>query len=333
MAVADASNPWEWRVDPEEQPPVAPDGRHLLPALVAHLRGNRIQLRDEWARRITDARLLTALRPEEIFSEATSVYDHFIEVLETGQLETLQTYSRDLGERLISRDVATEEVLGALFLLRDVLTRSLVDRYDGDVELLNRVFDAYESSANRIATTVGTAFVHERERAIVQQQGETVRQQQEQALRDQREALHEQHEEAIRQQQQAIRELSAPVLRLRQGLLVLPIVGMLDTERTRHLGDQLLDRVRAHRARAAVIDVTGVPEIDPSVATQLIQTIEASRLMGASVVITGISPAMASSLAASSVDLTKLNAIGDLQGGVEHAEQILSEVSPATPTN
>lgn len=331
--MADASNPWEWRIDPEEQPPVAPDGRHLLPALVAHLRGNRIQLRDEWARRITDARLLTALRPEEIFSEATSIYDHFSEVLETGQLETLQTYSRDLGERLIARDVTTEEVLGALFLLRDVLTRSLVDRYEGDVEMLNRVFDAYEASANRITTTVGTAFVHERERAIVQHQDEAIREQQEQALRDQRVALREQHEDAIRQQQEAIRELSAPVLRLRDGLLVLPIIGMLDTERTRQLGDQLLDRVRTHRARAAVIDVTGVPDIDPRVATQLIQTVEASRLMGAGVIVTGISPAIASSLASSSVDLSKLNAIGDLQGGVEHAEQILLEVSPPTPTS
>src|ERR1700754_4622889 len=58
----------------------------LLTELVAHLRNNRTQLRQEWARRIGEARLLTALTQEEIFSEATSVYDNYVEVLETGSV-------------------------------------------------------------------------------------------------------------------------------------------------------------------------------------------------------------------------------------------------------
>ena len=58
----------------------------LLRELVAHLRQNRTQLREEWARRITDAQLLTAMSNEEIFSEATSVYDNYVEVLETGSV-------------------------------------------------------------------------------------------------------------------------------------------------------------------------------------------------------------------------------------------------------
>ena len=56
----------------------------LLEELVAHLRDNRTELRQEWARRISEAQLLTALTEEEIFSEATSVYDNYVEVLETG---------------------------------------------------------------------------------------------------------------------------------------------------------------------------------------------------------------------------------------------------------
>jgi rsbT co-antagonist protein RsbR len=57
----------------------------LLPELVAHLRENRTQLREEWAQRITDGNLLTSMTDEEIFSEATAVYDNYVEVLETGQ--------------------------------------------------------------------------------------------------------------------------------------------------------------------------------------------------------------------------------------------------------
>src|SRR5437762_212238 len=142
----------------------------LLRELVAHLRQNRTQLREEWARRITDAELLTAMSKEEIFSEATSVYDNYVEVLETGSVEALQAYARSLSERIIPRGVETHEVVGIVLLLRDVLARSLFKKYQADFELLNRMLDAYEPAANRIANTVAVSFVQERERIIRQQQ-------------------------------------------------------------------------------------------------------------------------------------------------------------------
>src|SRR6266496_136908 len=101
----------------------------LLRELVAHLRQNRTQLREEWARRITDAQLLTAMTKEEIFSEATSVYDNYVEVLETGSVEALQAYARNLSERIIPRGVETHEVLGIVLLLRVVLARWLSAKY------------------------------------------------------------------------------------------------------------------------------------------------------------------------------------------------------------
>src|SRR5512143_700618 len=142
----------------------------LLRELVAHLRQNRTQLREEWARRITEAQLLTAMTKEEIFAEATSVYDNYVEVLETGSIEALQAYARDLSERIIPRGVETHEVLGIVLLLRDVLARSLRQKYMDDSEVLSRAFDAYEPAANRIANTVGVSFVEQRERIIRQQQ-------------------------------------------------------------------------------------------------------------------------------------------------------------------
>src|SRR5579859_3911842 len=72
----------------------------LLRELVAHLRDNRTQLREEWARRITEAKLLTAMTKDEIFAEATSVYDNYVEALETGTFEALQAYARNLSERI-----------------------------------------------------------------------------------------------------------------------------------------------------------------------------------------------------------------------------------------
>jgi rsbT co-antagonist protein RsbR len=269
----------------------------LLPQLVEHLRQNRTVLREEWARRITDARLLTAMTPEEIFSEATSVYDNYVEVLETGSVEALQAYARNLSERIIPRGVETDEVLGIVLLLRDVLARSLFEKYQSNFTLLNRVLDAYEPAANRIANTVGVSFVQERERII-------------------------------RQQQEAIRELSTPVLQVREQLLILPIIGVLDDQRARQLTEQLLLAIRANRAKVVVIDFTGVPTIDSTVANHLVQTVDASGLMGASVIITGLSSEIALTLVTIGLDLSKMNAVGDLQGGIEEAERLLGyEVS------
>jgi rsbT co-antagonist protein RsbR len=264
----------------------------LLRELVAHLRQNRTQLREEWIRRITESRLLTAMTRDEIFAETTSVYDNYVEVLESGSIEALQAYARNLSERIIPRGVETHEVLGIVSLLRDVLARSLFKKYQTDFALLNRVLDAYEPAANRIANTVGVGFVQERERII-------------------------------RQQQEAIRELSTPVLQVRDRLLILPIIGVIDPQRARQLTEQLLRGIRANRAKVVVVDITGVPSVDATVANHLVQTVDASRLMGANVIVTGLSSEIAQTLVTIGVDLGKINAVGDLQGGIEEAERLL----------
>jgi len=275
--------------------PLLPDregDKQLLPQLVAHLREHRTRLRQEWASRIQDAHLLQAMTPQEMAAETTSVYDNYVEVLETGSVGALQHYARDLSERIIPRGVETQEVVGIVLLLRDVLARSLFEKYQRDFALLNRVLDAYEPAANRIANTVAGSFVDERERVI-------------------------------RQQQDSIRELSTPVLPVRERLLILPIIGVLDTERARQLTEQLLGGIRTHRAKVVVIDITGAPDVDEQVANHLVRTVDASRLMGASVIITGLSPKIAQTLVTIGVDLSKMNTIGDLQGGLEEAERLL----------
>src|SRR5579864_8538774 len=264
----------------------------LLRQLVAHLRQNRTQLREEWARRITEARLLTAMTKDEIFAEATSVYDNYVEALESGTFEALQAYARNLSERIIPRGVETHEVIGIVLLLRDVLARSLFAKYQSHFALLNRILDAYEPAVNRISNTVAVGFVQERERVI-------------------------------REQQEAIRVLSTPVLQVRERLLILPIIGVIGPQRARQLTEQLLRGIHTNRAKVVVIDITGVPVMDANVANHLVQTVEATRLLGATVIITGLSPEIAQTLVTIGVDLGKMNTVGDLQGGIEEAERLL----------
>ena len=277
----------------------------LLQELVAYLRDSRTELREEWARRISEAELLGVMSDEEIFSEATAVYDNYMDALETGSIETLQTYARELSERIIPRGVETHEVLGIVLLLRDALARSLFAKYQDDLELLNRILDEYEPAANRIAVTVGVSFVEERERVISEQQ-------------------------------ESLRELSTPVLQLRERLLILPIIGVLDSERARQLTEQLLRSIQENRARVVVIDITGVATIDRTVANHLVQTVEASRLMGASTILTGLSSEIAQTLVDLGVDLGMMRTVGDLQGGLVEAERLagcldLEDDDPARP--
>jgi rsbT co-antagonist protein RsbR len=133
----------------------------------------------------------------------------------------------------------------------------------------------------------------------------------------------QERERVIRQQQEAIRELSTPVLQVRERLLILPIIGVVDSERARQLTEQLLRGVRSNRAKVVVMDITGVPSVDATVANHLVQTVEASRLLGATVIVTGLSPEIAQTLVTIGVDLSKMNTVGDLQGGIEQAERVL----------
>ena len=130
-------------------------------------------------------------------------------------------------------------------------------------------------------------------------------------------------EHVIKQQQEAIKELSTPVLPLRSGLLLLPVIGVIDSARARQLTEQLLDGIRAHRAKAVVIDLTGVPAVDSAVANHLLQTVRAAKLLGANAVVTGISTENAQTLTRIGVDLTGLVTTSDLQSGIDEAEWIL----------
>ena len=134
----------------------------------------------------------------------------------------------------------------------------------------------------------------------------------------------QERERIIRQQQEAIRELSTPVLQVRERLLILPIIGVLDSAARPPAHRAAAARhPRQPRARSSSSTSPASPTIDSTVANHLVQTVDASRLMGATVIITGLSPEIAQTLVTIGVDLGKMNTVGDLQGGIEEAERLL----------
>ncbi len=127
----------------------------------------------------------------------------------------------------------------------------------------------------------------------------------------------------IRAQQRELEELSTPVLQLRQGLLILPIIGVLDSYRAQQLTEQLLQAIRTRRGKVVVLDVTGVAMVDSRVANHLIQTVDAARLMGATAIVTGVSPEVAQTLVSLGVNLGNVITVADLEGGIDQADRLL----------
>ena len=120
------------------------------------------------------------------------------------------------------------------------------------------------------------------------------------------EAYQKVREEMILRQQESMLELSTPVVTLWKGILALPLIGTLDSERTQVVMESLLERIVQTGASIAILDITGVPTVDTLVAQHLLKTVAAARLMGADCIISGIRPQIAQTIVHLGVDLNSV---------------------------
>lgn len=123
------------------------------------------------------------------------------------------------------------------------------------------------------------------------------------------------------QQQHALRELSTPLIPLSDEVLVLPLVGTIETLRAQQILETLLEGVSAHRVRTVIIDITGVLVVDTQVANVLLRAAQATRLLGAETILTGIRPEVAQTLVQLGADLSGLVTRSTLQSGITYALQ------------
>jgi len=126
-------------------------------------------------------------------------------------------------------------------------------------------------------------------------------------------------ERTIAEQHRNLLELSTPVLKVWDEVVLLPLIGTIDTERAAQIIDSLLQAIVSTEARVAVIDVTGVGSIDTYTAQHLIKTVSAAEMLGAEVLITGISPVISQTLVKLGVDLSAVRACGPLRAGISEA--------------
>lgn len=238
------------------------------------------------------ARAVKMMTPEQMeenerISQAYT-YQAFIEC----QWEPLLTYQRQQGAMYAAMGISFNDWFELVGAFQAVLIPHLITRFASEPDRLAKVLIVANRHIDLNMSMIGEEYLRTKERIIVQQQ-------------------------------HAIQELSTPVLQIRERLLLVPLVGVLDTQRARFLTEQLLHAIRAHRAKVVVIDITGVPAVDSRVANHLFQTVAAARLMGAQAVITGLSAEVAQAMVTLGIETEKLNTVGDLQGGLEEADRLL----------
>jgi len=136
-------------------------------------------------------------------------------------------------------------------------------------------------------------------------------------LREQAEQLRAQNERLLLQDE-AIRQMAVPIMPVADGVLAVPIVGILDSGRAAELSERLLARLSAEQARFAVLDLTGIAIVDTATADYLLKTIRAAALIGSSVIVTGLGAAVAQTLVGLGVDLGGIVTLGSLKDGIRH---------------
>lgn len=207
----------------------------------------------------------------------------------------------------------------------EALSYASVDEFDSSLALLQRsahVKDEFSELETAFSIFVRELAEAKRElnRALVQ--AESINRELEAKL------------ETIEMQQAAIRELSTPIIEVWAGVLCLPVVGVVDSQRSAEMTETLLETIVAKQARMAIVDITGIDVMDTKTADHFIKMARAVRLLGAECIVSGINPGIAQTLTHIGVDLTGVRTLRSLRDALQlylrETEQIASHMGGGT---
>lgn len=191
--------------------------------------------------------------------------------------------------------------------LKDALLKFLQQEFGNDAEMLNTEIVKINRVIDLLALVTFETYMKTREEIVAGQK-----------------------EEIIALQQRSIEELSTPVIKIWNELVLLPLIGVVDTIRAQSILENLLQSIVKNEARVAILDVTGVPVIDTSVAKHLLDAIVAAKMLGAEVILTGIGPKAAQTMSKLAIDLSQVRTSGSLRAGITEALAFLGVKLVAT---
>ncbi|MDO9140748.1 MAG: STAS domain-containing protein [Methylobacter sp.] len=209
-----------------------------------------------------------------------------------GANSALGEIARELSADRAKKGFKPADTAQYVIALKNVLTQHLVSTLNETPASLTLCLRAVDGVLDRLSLLTFEAFVETRERVIAQQSLSLV-------------------------------ELSTPVILLWNNVLLLPLIGVIDTVRARQLTERLLESITKYEASVTLIDVTGVPVFDTSVAWHIMKTIDAAQLLGSRIVMTGISPEGAQTLTKLGISFANVISRATLRAGLAEALQLV----------
>ncbi len=237
---------------------------------------------------------------EEVRRQSQAFLDAFLRGIRSGNLEDLEASEYDEIKDLlveISRARARQgftpaETVTYILSLKDSLTQFLQVYYKNKPAVLVEQIKAMNRLVDRLAVLTFETYARSREDLIARQQREMM-------------------------------ELSTPVIQVWDGVLCLPLIGTLDSERTQIVMQNLLQEIVNTESRVAILDISGVPAVDTLVAQHLLKTVSAARLMGAECIISGIRPEIAQTMVHLGIELTDMRTKSSMAEALREAFALL----------
>ena len=227
-------------------------------------------LYDLWLKDLNTNKIIKGYTSEETKILSTSLFNVFIKILQSGSILNLdnkefsdiKSVLESISKSMASKGQSPTATTKYIHSLKSVLYKFLHTHFDFKAEVINEEILKLSDILDKMVLHTFEFFVKEREKIIQMQQEDML-------------------------------ELSTPVIKAWNEILMVPLIGTLDSKRTQIVMEKLLDAIIATSSKVAILDITGVPTVDTYVANHLINTTTAARLLGAEIIITGISPDIA----------------------------------------
>jgi rsbT co-antagonist protein RsbR len=268
-----------------------------LQAFGAFLRTQAESRFDELAQQIRQAGT-TYEKDENAYNKIFASYLVLAEAIENNDMNSLIEASKVIGSERARSGFGIHEVMVSSEMVRHHIWKLLIEYMEDNGEWSPEPIQRLEDFIHTFQINVSAEFGKVLEQA--------------------REELQEKSEQ-LEAQRQTIRELGTPILPVHEGVLVLPLVGVVDSNRATQVMEILLEAISSYQADLVIIDITGVPVVDTSVANYILQAARATKLIGAQVILVGIGAEIAQTMVHLGVDLSDIITLANLQEGLQYA--------------
>lgn len=267
----------------------------------AGLTGMKEKISGRWLETIYKRSLIkkSLFSDSEVLSLCDSIFSSFIILLayngeinfKSQDLMKVKKILSDYSKMTVSRGLTQTEVSTFIFSLKSIVFDEMRDISYEDLESLSQETIRVSDVLDIMGLYTFDLYVKDREEIIIRQQQDMV-------------------------------ELSTPVIQVWEKILAVPLIGTLDSKRTQLIMEKLLEMIVSTSSKVAIIDITGIPTVDTLVANHLLKTASATRLLGADLIITGISPVIAQTMVHLGVDLSSITTRAVMADGIKLAMEL-----------